>query len=66
MQPDEGPHGRNQANVTALGDLNVRGGDIKGKYVNLIALGDVTLRAANVDAANKAKIAGTGITLLIQ
>ncbi len=33
----------NQANVTALGDLTVQGGDIKGKDVNLIALGDVTL-----------------------
>ena len=93
-----------QANVTALGDLTVQGGDIKGKDVSLIALGDValtgvqnkavlgggsdtttvtstqslklkgdnvsiqglggssdvTLVAVNVDAANKAKIAGTG------
>ena len=94
----------NQANVTALGDLTVQGGDVQAKDINLIALGDVTLTgvqnkqvygggndtttvtttqslnlkgdnvniqgvgqnsnvalvAANVDAANKAKIAGTG------
>ncbi len=43
MQPDEGPHGRSQANVTALVDLTVQGGDINGKDVNLIALDDVTL-----------------------
>jgi Hemagglutinin repeat len=33
----------NQANVTALGDLTVRGGDVQAKNINLIALGDVTL-----------------------
>ena len=94
----------NQANVTALNNLTVQGGDVQAKDINLIALGDVTLTgvqnkqvygggndtttvtttqslnlkgdniniqgvgassdvtlvAANVDAANKAKIAGTG------
>ena len=94
----------NQANVTALGDLAVQGGDVQAKDINLTALGDVTLTgvqnkavsgggndtttvtttqslnlkgdniniqgvgqrsdvtlvAANVDAANKAKIAGSG------
>ncbi len=33
----------NQANVTALGDLSVQGGDVQAKNINLIALGDVTL-----------------------
>jgi hypothetical protein len=33
----------NQANVTALGDLSVQGGDVQAKDINLIALGDVTL-----------------------
>jgi filamentous hemagglutinin len=33
----------NQANVTALGDLTVQGGDVQAKDINLMALGDVTL-----------------------
>ena len=33
----------NQANVTALGNLSVQGGDVQAKDINLIALGDVTL-----------------------
>lgn len=33
----------NQANITALGDLTVQGGDVQAKDINLIAMGDVTL-----------------------
>jgi filamentous hemagglutinin family protein len=33
----------NQANVTALGDLTVQGGDVQAKDINLIALGNVNL-----------------------
>ncbi len=33
----------NQANVTALGDLTVQGGDVQAKDINLMALGDVSL-----------------------
>ena len=94
----------NQANVTALNNLTVQGGDVQAKDINLIAMGDVTLTgvqnkqvygggndtttvtttqslnlkgdnvniqgvgqtsnvalvAANVDATNKATIAGNG------